>query len=116
MAQSVFARPFPSSLSKAATTTRTTLPPAPADNGLSLTAKLRLADATADRFALLPEDKQFVFDLNQKQVNAGKGGELVMATRRNFPAPVGTGGAAIPKSIALGVEECLIKCNIPKNK
>ncbi|KLU82680.1 spherulin-1B [Magnaporthiopsis poae ATCC 64411] len=160
LAQAVFASPVPSSLSEAATTTRV-----PADNGLSLTAKLSLADTAANRFALLPDDKQFVFDFNQKQANAGKGGELVIAMRKNFPAlRVGACGMntlhvhlrgtelqtlvkgrlvtemvpesgvndaqgrqrvirtkalhhdAIPKSIALGVEERLIKCNIPKSK
>ncbi|CVK99515.1 related to spherulin 1A precursor [Fusarium mangiferae] len=58
---------------------------------LSLTAQLRLADTAADRFALLPEDDDFVFDFNKKQDNPGKGGELIAANRANFPALVGTG-------------------------
>ncbi|KAF5723926.1 spherulin 1A precursor [Fusarium mundagurra] len=57
---------------------------------LSLTAQLRLADTAADRFALLPEDDDFVFDFNKKQDNPGKGGELIAANRANFPALVGT--------------------------
>ncbi|WKT45669.1 Cupin 1 [Fusarium oxysporum f. sp. vasinfectum] len=61
---------------------------------LSLTAQLRLADTNAaDRFALLPEDDDFVFDFNKKQDNPGKGGELIAANRANFPALVGTGAA-----------------------
>jgi hypothetical protein len=57
----------------------------------SLTAQLRLADTAADRFALLPNDKDFVFDFNTKQENPGKGGELIAANRKTFPALVGTG-------------------------
>jgi hypothetical protein len=64
---------------------------APTSTGLSLTQQLYLADTAADRFALLPDDKQFVFDFNQNQTNPGKGGELVAANRKNFPALVGTG-------------------------
>ncbi|KAL3304326.1 spherulin 1A precursor [Colletotrichum asianum] len=67
---------------------------------LSLTQQLFLADtlehqtnenSAADRFKLLPDDKQFVFDFNQKQANPGKGGELVAANRKTFPALVSTG-------------------------
>ncbi|KAJ0354827.1 hypothetical protein COL154_002144 [Colletotrichum chrysophilum] len=58
---------------------------------LSLTQQLFLADTAADRFKLLPDDKQFVFDFNQKQANPGKGGELVAANRKTFPALVSTG-------------------------
>jgi hypothetical protein len=61
------------------------------DSGLSLTAKLFLADTAVDRFALLPDDKQFIFDFNTPQANPGKGGELVAANRKTFPALVGTG-------------------------
>ncbi|KAL2877918.1 hypothetical protein SGCOL_006868 [Colletotrichum sp. CLE4] len=58
---------------------------------LSLTQQLFLADTAADRFKLLPDDKQFIFDFNQPQQNPGKGGELVAANRKTFPALVGTG-------------------------
>ncbi|KAJ9158074.1 RmlC-like cupin [Coniochaeta hoffmannii] len=88
----------PSDSSSAAATTTTTAAPAattkaaaPASTGLSLTQQLFLADTAADRFTLLPEDKQFVFDFNQPQANPGKGGELVAANRKTFPALVGTG-------------------------
>lgn len=47
--------------------------------------------SAADRFALLPENKQFVFDFNQPQKNPGKGGEIVAANRKSFPALVSTG-------------------------
>lgn len=66
--------------------------------GLSLTARLTLADTAADRFALLPDDKQFVFDFNQKQSNPGRGGEIIAANRKTFPALVGTGtGMAVAR-------------------
>ncbi|CAJ0549618.1 Ff.00g032310.m01.CDS01 [Fusarium sp. VM40] len=57
----------------------------------SLTAQLRLADTAADRFALLPNNDDFVFDFNKKQEGAGKGGMLIAANRKTFPALVGTG-------------------------
>jgi hypothetical protein len=62
-----------------------------APSSLSLTQQLSLADTAADRFGLLPDNKQFVFDFNQPQKNPGKGGELVAANRKTFPALVGTG-------------------------
>ncbi|KAK3318665.1 RmlC-like cupin domain-containing protein [Apodospora peruviana] len=65
--------------------------PAPAASGLSLTQQLSIADTAVDRFALLPDNKQFVFDFNTKQNNPGKGGELVAANRKTFPALVGSG-------------------------
>lgn len=43
-----------------------------------------------DRYALLPDDSDFVFDFNQEQANPGKGGQLVAANRKTFPALVGT--------------------------
>ncbi|KAF4345358.1 spherulin 1A precursor [Fusarium beomiforme] len=71
---------------------------------LSLTARLRLADTAADRFALLPEDDDFVFDFNKKQDNPGKGGELIAANRANFPALVGTSaGMAFGRINACGM-------------
>ncbi|KAK7432060.1 hypothetical protein QQZ08_001350 [Neonectria magnoliae] len=57
---------------------------------LSLTAQLQLTDTAVDRFALLKDD-DFVFDFNQEQANPGKGGQLVAANRKTFPALVGTG-------------------------
>ncbi|KAL1842295.1 hypothetical protein VTK73DRAFT_3152 [Phialemonium thermophilum] len=84
----VLAAPAPS---PATHTTTTASSAAPTSTGLSLTQQLFLADTAADRFNLLPEDKQFVFDFNQHQPNPGKGGELVAANRKTFPALVGTG-------------------------
>ncbi|SPO05479.1 related to spherulin 1A precursor [Cephalotrichum gorgonifer] len=49
-----------------------------------LTTQLQLAPSAADRFALLPDDKDFVFEF-------GKKGAL--ADRKTFPALVGTGSA-----------------------
>ena len=48
--------------------------------------------SAADRFALLPKNENFVFDFNQEQANPGKGGQLIAANRKTFPALVGTGG------------------------
>ena len=81
----VMAAPAP----QAPAATTTTAPPA--STGLSLTQKLFLADSAADRFALLPDDKQFVFDFGVAQAGAGKGGELVAANRKTFPALTTTG-------------------------
>ncbi|CAF3480380.1 hypothetical protein SNK03_011013 [Fusarium graminearum] len=70
----------------------------------SLTAQLRLADTAADFFTLLPDDKDFVFDFNKKQENPGKGGELIAANRKTFPALVGTGsGMAFGRIDACGM-------------
>lgn len=52
---------------------------------------VNLGYSVADRFDLLPDDAQFVFDFNQPQMGAGRGGELVAANRKAFPALVGTG-------------------------
>lgn len=60
-------------------------------SGLSITAQLQLADTAADRFKLLPENEDFIFDFNKPQENPGKGGELIAANRKTFPALVGTG-------------------------
>ncbi|GKT59211.1 cupin [Colletotrichum tofieldiae] len=79
-----------SALAAPYTSPRAEQTPAPA---LSLTQQLFLSDTAADRFKLLPDDKQFVFDFNQPQNNPGKGGELVAANRKTFPALVGTGSA-----------------------
>lgn len=70
---------------------------------LSLTAQLQLADTAADRFSLL-KDEQFLFDFNQKQPSPGKGGELIPANRKTFPALVGTGaGMALGRVDACGM-------------
>lgn len=44
----------------------------------------------ADRFSLLPNDDDFVFDFNQEQADPGNGGQLIAANRKTFPALVGT--------------------------
>ncbi|CAK7237035.1 hypothetical protein SBRCBS47491_009840 [Sporothrix bragantina] len=55
-----------------------------------------LAATASDRFALLPDDAQFIFDFNQPQAATGQGGELIVANRKTFPALVGTGsGVAV---------------------
>jgi hypothetical protein len=67
-------------------------PPAPVPT-LSKTAQLFLADTAADRYSLLPENKDFVFDFGASPTRGkgGKGGDLVAANRKTFPALVGTG-------------------------
>jgi hypothetical protein len=70
--------------------------PAPATGAapLTLTQQLFLADTAADRFALLTNDA-FVFDFNdpakKQRGKGGRGGDLVAANRKTFPALVGTG-------------------------
>ncbi|KAK7429157.1 hypothetical protein QQZ08_004372 [Neonectria magnoliae] len=54
---------------------------------LSLTARLRLADTVIDRFNLLPDDKDFVYDFNSTDPAAA------VASSKNFPALVGTGAS-----------------------
>ncbi|KAK7413369.1 hypothetical protein QQX98_007746 [Neonectria punicea] len=54
---------------------------------LSLTAQLRLADTVIDRFKLLPDDKDFVYDFNSTDPAAA------VASSKNFPALVGTGAS-----------------------
>jgi hypothetical protein len=72
--------------------TTVTATPAASSTGLSLTAQLFLADTAVDRFALLPDDKQFVFDFGKPgAAPAGKGGNLIAANRKTFPALVSTG-------------------------
>ncbi|CAK7206340.1 hypothetical protein SEUCBS139899_009129 [Sporothrix eucalyptigena] len=85
-----------SSAGRASVSSSTPSAQAPTATGLSLTQQLMLAASAADRFALLPDDAQFIFDFNQPQAAAGQGGELVVADRKTFPALVGTGsGAAV---------------------
>lgn len=75
-----------------------------AEPGLSLTQQLFIADTAVDRFALLPDDKQFIFDFNQPQANPGAGGEIVAANRKTFPALVSTGaGMAVGRINACGM-------------
>ncbi|KAL5002689.1 RmlC-like cupin domain-containing protein [Aspergillus recurvatus] len=50
---------------------------------LSLTAQLKLADTAIERYALLPDDSDFVFDFNTA--------EAPIATSQNFYPLVGTG-------------------------
>ncbi|KAG7428785.1 Spherulin-1B [Fusarium oxysporum f. sp. raphani] len=59
--------------------------------GLGLSQLLMLADTAADRFDLLPDNTQFIFDFNQRQGAAGEGGNLTVANRKTFPALIGTG-------------------------
>lgn len=75
-----------------ATTTLAAAPTATAP-ALSLTQQLFLSDTAADRFALLPQDAQFVFDFGNPALKGqgGKGGDLVAANRKTFPALVGSG-------------------------
>jgi len=64
-------------------------PPAP--TGPSLTTQLFLADSAVDRFNLLPKNEDFVFPFVDKiAAVGGKGGDLVAANRKTFPALVGT--------------------------
>ncbi|KAK3935783.1 hypothetical protein QBC46DRAFT_224056, partial [Diplogelasinospora grovesii] len=51
--------------------------------------------SVADRFNLLPDDTQFVFDFNQPQKSAGNSGELVAANRKTFPALISTGSGMV---------------------
>ncbi|KAK2032388.1 RmlC-like cupin [Colletotrichum zoysiae] len=101
-ASSAFAAPYTTSSSSPAAQTSTAAPVAAPT--LSLTQQLFLSDTAADRFKLLPDDKQFVFDFNQPQANPGKGGELVAANRKAFPALVGTGsGMAVGRVSPCGM-------------
>ncbi|CAG8975860.1 hypothetical protein HYALB_00010256 [Hymenoscyphus albidus] len=58
-----------------------------------ITKQLFLADTAADRYTLLPEDKNFVFNFNDstKFNKGGKGGDLIAANRKTFAPLVGTG-------------------------
>ena len=71
----------------------TVAPAPPVSTGPSLTQQLFLSDTAADRFALLPEDEQFRFAFNDPALKdkGGKGGDLIAANRKTFPALVGTG-------------------------
>ncbi|KAL5338363.1 RmlC-like cupin domain-containing protein [Aspergillus crustosus] len=54
-----------------------------AQSELSITAQLKLADTAVERYALLPNDEDFVFDFNH--------GAVPIASSANFPPLVGTG-------------------------
>ncbi|KAK3688407.1 RmlC-like cupin domain-containing protein [Podospora appendiculata] len=71
--------------------TSTAVAPPPAPTTLSLTQQLFLSDTAVDRFKLLPDNGDFVFSFNQDQKGAGKGGRLIAANRKTFPALVGSG-------------------------
>jgi len=81
-----------SSLAVASPLAARTNPPPPAST-LSLTQQLFLSDTAADRFTLLPKNENFVFDFGDptKKNKGGKGGDLIAANRKTFPALVGTG-------------------------
>lgn len=94
LASSAVAAPGNFKRNPTSTSTATTpAPPAPTPAGLSLTAQLQLADTAIDRFALLPNDSDFVFDFGNPALKGlgGKGGDLVAANRKTFPALVSTG-------------------------
>jgi hypothetical protein len=65
----------------------------PAASSLSLTQQLSLADTAVDRFTILPNDPQFVFDFNNPTLKGkgGKEGDIIPANRKTFPALVGAG-------------------------
>jgi hypothetical protein len=69
--------------------------PAPSSSPLSLTQQLYLADTAVDRFAILTDNSQFVFDFGNPALKGkgGKGGDLIAANRKTFPPLVGTGSA-----------------------
>lgn len=59
---------------------------------LSRTAQLTIADTAADRFTILNQNSDFVFDFGRlPRGNAGKGGDVLAANRKTFPALVGSG-------------------------
>ncbi|KFY31599.1 hypothetical protein V493_00968 [Pseudogymnoascus sp. VKM F-4281 (FW-2241)] len=57
---------------------------------ISLSAKLALADTSADRIALLPDDSSFLFNFDVNRGKGGLGGDITLANRKTFPALVGT--------------------------
>ncbi|PBP17581.1 cupin [Diplocarpon rosae] len=82
-----------SAFTSSAGATSTTSTPAAAPTAPSLTSQLFLADLAADRFGLIPHDQDFKFDFNNAALRgkAGKGGDIIAANRKTFPALVGTG-------------------------
>ncbi|CAG8962048.1 hypothetical protein HYFRA_00005090 [Hymenoscyphus fraxineus] len=63
--------------------------PLPSD----ITRQLFLADTAADRYTLLPENRNFVFNFNDstRLGRGGRGGDLIPANRKTFAPLVGTG-------------------------
>ncbi|KAM7194565.1 RmlC-like cupin domain containing protein [Naviculisporaceae sp. PSN 640] len=64
--------------------------PAPSPQ-LSITAQLKLADTTIDRYSILDKDTDFVYDFNK--------GPSPLANRKVFPALEGTGLALAPATV-----------------
>ncbi|KAI0110075.1 RmlC-like cupin domain-containing protein [Daldinia grandis] len=64
-----------------------------ASTGLSKVQQILLADTRADAVNnILKDDADFVFDFSKaRKFGPGKGGEVVLATRKAFPALTGTG-------------------------
>ncbi|RAK97289.1 germin family protein [Aspergillus ibericus CBS 121593] len=60
--------------------------PPRSNSDLSLTAQLRLADTAIERYQLLPNDSDFVFNFTNTE-------DLPVATSQNWPALVGVGAA-----------------------
>ncbi|KAH8600932.1 RmlC-like cupin domain-containing protein [Bisporella sp. PMI_857] len=97
MATSALAAPTRGSSGDSATNSTTSSPPVSSSSAAAtpvdplLTQKLFLADLAADRYALLPNNKDFLFDFNKPRGNVGKGGDVFAANRKTFPALVGSG-------------------------
>ncbi|KAF3067187.1 Spherulin-1B [Daldinia childiae] len=72
-------------------TTSTASPATP--TGLSKVQQILLSDTHTDAINnVLKDDSDFVFDFNKARVfGPGKGGEIVLATRKTFPALTSTG-------------------------
>ncbi|KAH7031124.1 RmlC-like cupin domain-containing protein [Microdochium trichocladiopsis] len=82
-----------STSSSVAAASSTAAPPAPAaPTGLSKTAQILLADTRVDGINnVLKDNKDFVFDFNagRPAASIGKGGQIVAANRKTFPALTG---------------------------
>jgi len=98
------AAPYSTSNSTGNATTTTTLQSVPSATaaaglaGLSKTAQIFLSDTRADALNnVLTKNEDFVFNfVNHKTGGPGKGGEIVAANRKTFPALTNTGiGAAV---------------------
>ncbi|KAI2621114.1 RmlC-like cupin domain-containing protein [Hypoxylon sp. NC1633] len=77
----------------ATTAVTTTVGTGGALSGLSKVQQILLSDTRADAVNnVLKDDKDFVFDFNKaRKFGPGKGGEIVQANRKAFPALTGTG-------------------------
>ncbi|KAI0845567.1 RmlC-like cupin domain-containing protein [Daldinia vernicosa] len=73
--------------------TANTESPTAAPTGLSKVQQILLSDTRADAVNnILKDDSDFVFDFNRaRKFGPGQGGEVVLATRKAFPALTGTG-------------------------